>query len=210
MSSMRSLSKEFTKEYYIGGKTSNYMDYREKRFEGQRDDILRILDPSKDSTFVDFGCAIGGLMKAFIKAGYENIRGTDISLWAVKYGKETLGLGEKIQFYNLNMLYEPTDYMFAFDVFEHLPDYELDCVLSLMRRGLTGKLMMRVPVSAREGENYVLDVSRNDKTHIQTHSRSWWILKLEEHKFNFIGDISAKHIYSSMGVFAGIFEGGLR
>jgi len=206
MSNMRSLSKEFTKEYYVGGKTSNYIDYREKRFEGQRDDIIDLLKPSKVSTFVDFGCAIGGLIKAFIDAGYENILGTDISLWAIKYGKETLGLEDKIQFYNLNMLYEPTDYMFAFDVFEHLPDYELDCVLSLMRRGLKKNLLMRVPVSAKEGENFVLDVSRNDKTHIQIHTRLWWIKKLKEHKFAFTGDISYEYIYSSRGVFAGMFE----
>lgn len=169
------------------------------------DNIIDIFGCDSNDSILDFGCATGALLKELKDRGYENIKGTDISNWAIEYGKDSFMLKKELEFYNRNLLCEPFDYMIMLDVLEHLPDYELETVLGLAKIGLGKKLIVRIPVSLKEGEDYLLEVSKNDRTHIQIHSRNWWIGKIENVGLSYLNDINKETIYSSNGVFCGLF-----
>jgi len=195
----------FEEGYFINSSISNYDDYRKKKFDDQAKD-LEVLGLKKTNSILDFGCATGGLLKSLKSRGFVNIKGTDISYWAIEYGKQIFGLDVELQFYNRQLLYFGADYIFMFDVLEHLPDTELYIILKLAKQGLKKQLLIRVPVSMKEGEDFYLEVSRNDKTHIQIHSKEWWIDSLAKMGFIFKNIIESKSMYSSDGVFSGIFE----
>jgi cyclopropane fatty-acyl-phospholipid synthase-like methyltransferase len=157
----------------------------------------------KQHRILDFGCATGALLLEFIRGGYVNVCGTDVSFWAVNYGRETYGLTNyQIQYYNPNLLEAGADWIIALDVFEHIGNEELQNILRLIQ---CGRLVMRVPVSAEEGGPFVLEVSRNDKTHIQCHTKEWWLERFgpyaKSHEF-----IATPSIYDSDGVLAVIFQ----
>lgn len=202
------MTNVFEEKYFVGASgNSNYVDYRTKKFSDLADNIVNILSLNKEDRILDFGCATGALLKELKDKGFYNIKGTDISNWAIEYGKDTFLLDNELDFYNRNLLYEDFDYIIMLDVLEHLPDYELETVLKLISKGNNNKkLLVRIPVSAIEGEDFVLEVSKNDRTHIQIHSKDWWIEKFNSFGFIFVIDVHENSIYSSNGVFCGVFE----
>lgn len=219
------MKEKFRGSYFVrsvGSKTfdSNYVDYRTKKFSNLANDIIEVLELEskksgesekykeckKDDSILDFGCATGALLKELKDRGFKNVKGTDISNWAIEYGKETYELNNELEFYNRNLLCETFDHIIMLDVIEHLPDYELETVFKLAHKGLKKKLLIRVPTSCREGEDFVLDVSKNDRTHIQIHSKDWWISKIESFGFVYLTDVSRDNIFSSPGVFCGMFK----
>ena len=191
----------FEQGYFKDSTISNYADYTAKRFDTLCDDLCA-LGIQPEHTIVDFGCALGGLLAEFKARGYHNIYGTDISWWAVKEGRRIFGLSEtELQHLNYTLLEMKADWLFALDVFEHIGMTELYNILDTLN---CKRLVLRVPVSAVEGEPYVLSVSRNDKTHIQCHTKEWWEnlmwpWKLEQH-------IVGEAIYDSPGVLAAVFK----
>lgn len=201
----------YEEKYFIGASRSNYLDYRTKRFSNLADNIIKIFGLNhssgynKDFKIIDFGCATGALLNELKNRGFNNIKGTDISNWAIEYGREVYGLEDELEFYNRNLLYEGSDYIIMLDVLEHLPDYELEIILRLTRKGLKRLLLVRIPVSAVEGEDFVLDVSKNDRTHIQIHSKGWWIEKFNSFEFKFLYSIHMSSIYDSDGVMCAVF-----
>ena len=197
---------DFESDYFIGAIMSNYTDYRTKKFSELANNIINILSLNKNSRILDFGCATGGLLRELKNRGFENIKGTDISNWAIEYGKDTFGLDKEIDFYNRNLLCEAFDYIIVLDTLEHMTNYELETVLKLANKGLKRELLVRIPVSTIEGEDYMLDVSKNDRTHIQIHCKDWWIKTIESYGFKFVKDVFETVIYSSEGVFCGVFK----
>lgn len=203
------MTEKFVKNYFVKDKytisDSNYIDYRTKKFSVLADNIIEVFGCGDGDSILDFGCATGALLKEFKNRGYTNIKGTDISNWAIEYGKDNFGLGKELEFYNRNLLCEPFDYMIMLDVLEHLPDYELETVLGLAVKGLRKKLIVRIPVSSEEGEDYFLDVSKNDRTHIQIHDVNWWTNKIKSFGLRFLGYVDEEAIYDDEGVFCGVF-----
>lgn len=191
----------FEKGYFVQSELSNYEDYRKKKFDKLADDLIRLLKLKPDTKILDFGCATGGLLKSFKERGFENLKGTDISYWAIQYGKLNYGLEEELEYHNVNLLTCDFDIIFFLDVLEHVPSVgEIKQYLDLIRGGT--RVIIRVPISAIEGEPYVLEVSRNDSTHVQCHSAEWWENLLSE--CGFISGVSfvGRAIYESEGVFA--------
>jgi len=192
----------FEKDYYINSETSNYIDYTNKKFDSLFEDLKRI-PISNDKSILDFGCATGGLVNCFYKNGYSKIKGTDISYWAIDYGRKQYKLSNKIlNHYNRQLLEKPFDFIFFLDVLEHIPLEELNSILSLIKN--INKVIVRLPVSKREGENFVLDVSKNDKTHIQIHNKAWWMRLFRKHGFKKYKILKKNSIYESEGVLARI------
>ena len=157
---------------YFHGEGSNYEDYTKKKFDQLAVDLISILGLNPYSRVVDFGCATGGLLKALIDRGIGNVVGTDISYWAIKYGRKQYNLPSTVlQLFNRQLLEEPASFLLALDVLEHVPTEELNEILSSIK---AAKMVVRIPVSDTEGGPYILEVSRNDKTHIQAHTKKWW------------------------------------
>lgn len=192
----------FEKRYFKDSDISNYRDYAARKYEQCCLDLIG-LGMKKEHRIVDFGCATGALLKEFVKRDYANVCGTDVSYWAVNYGRTTYGLADyQIQYYNPNLLEAGANWIIALDVFEHIGSEEIQNILELIR---CDKLVMRVPLSAVEGGPYILEVSRNDKTHVQCHTREWW-LELFAPYIKGHTPIAAASIYDAAEVLATTFE----
>lgn len=192
---------KFEEKYFAQSEYSNYEDYRMKKFEKLAADLMRILALDPDNRILDFGCATGGLLKSFKDRGYYNIKGTDISHWAIEYGKTRYGLDEELEYHNVNLLTEEFDVILFIDVLEHIPSVtEIQRYLQLVRKGT--RVVIRLPISRKEGEPYVFEVSRNDTTHVQCHSAGWWNGLIE--RCGYVSSLSfdGRAIYESRGVFA--------
>lgn len=199
---------KFEEGYFKDSTTSNYRDYTQKKYGSLCDDLIA-LGIRPEHRIVDFGCATGILLHEFSARGYGRLTGTDISWWAIQEGRRRYGFGwEILQHLNYSLLESGADWVLALDVFEHIGQEELSHILGIIK---CGHVIVRVPVSAREGEPYVLPVSRNDKTHIQCHTKMWWIDIMKWHGIHYLGDkcggrIMGRAIYDSDGVMAGVFK----
>lgn len=194
---------KFERGYYIDSDTSNYKNYLTKKFEGTAHDIIDELDITIES-ILDFGCAMGGLIDALIRLGHKRVTGTDISYWAIDEGRQMYNLSSWIlQHYNRQLLEDDYDYVIFLDVLEHVPLDELHAMLSRIK---SNKIIVRLPVSAKEGENFVLNVSQNDKTHIQIHDKIWWNMLFERYGFILKTLFEREYIYESDGVLARMYE----
>ncbi len=193
---MKNLFETFNEEYY---KTNNYVNYLERDFSDQADDIIKIFDLKYYSNILDFGCALGGLLYTIKNKGCYRVTGTDISYWAIETGLEKYKLN--LEHYNRNLLIDTIwDAVILLDVLEHMDYTELSIILQLLKiSNGSNVILVRVPVSKNEGEDYVLECSRLDKTHIQRHCKQWWINRFTEAGFD-IEYISTKTMYDSDGV----------
>ena len=197
--------KMFEEEYFS---TGNYANYRQRKFDGLAQDLIQILPIRPIDRIIDFGSGVGGLIYSLKKERIHNIHGTDLSTWAIEWGRQQYGLSvAELQYYNRNLLCEDKDWLIALDVFEHCPNGELESILDLLNKypPLKG-LVVRIPVSAKEGEDFVLEVSRNDRTHVQIHSKT--ILKniFKQYGFEEKVLLNTKHIYDSEGVYCAVFK----
>ena len=195
-------TRSFEKDYFVNSSFSNYKDYRKRKFNALAGDLIKIIPLDKDMKILDFGCATGGLLSEFKKRRFHSLKGTDISEYAITWGREKLDLEKILDYYNLNLLTEEFDIVFFLDVLEHVPKNEIHKLLKLNRSKI---IVLRVPVSAFEGEHYVLKVSRNDQTHIQCHPKKWWIDLFKEHRYVVREKLKGKYIYDSKGVLSCIF-----
>ena len=193
---------KFEEPYFKDSQASNYKDYTQRKHDELCVELISMgIEP--EHTIVDFGCATGALMYEFLRRGYRNIRGTDVSFWAVNHGRAALGLTEaQLQYLNYSLLEIGADWLLCLDVLEHIGTVELNRILDIIR---CDKFVVRVPVSATEGGPYVLPVSRNDKTHIQCHTKDWW-LNLLSRWATLETFLSGRTIYGSPGVLAAVFK----
>jgi len=196
----------FKEDYFIKSKISNYKDYTKKKYDLLTKELVDILGLKKEDYVVDFGCATGKLINCLKRNCNCKVKGTDISFWAINYGKKELGLDEELEFYNLNLLTTNPDYLLLLDVLEHIPQEDLEDLLAIISKGDYKGILVRVPVAAKEGENFALEVSKNDKTHIQIHDKQWWKRLFVKYGFNYCELVKGKFIYDSEGVFAAIFR----
>jgi len=195
------MNMSFEKDYFIQSEKSNYEDYRDKKFDTLANDLLRIIVLDSDAKILDFGCATGGLLSSLKQRGYTRLKGTDISYWAVSYGKKYLGLEQELEYHNVDLLTRDFDLILFLDVLEHVPSVsEIIQFLKLVRKGT--RIIVRVPISVKEGEPYMYEVSRNDATHVQCHDAKWWDELIGQCGYMEEIKIVGKAIYESEGVFA--------
>jgi len=191
----------FDESYYT---TGNYRNYLSRKFDQQAEDLCRVLNLAPFNSILDFGCALGGLVAAFRNRGFPFVFGTDVSVWAINEGRRRYGLGPNVlMHYNRQLLEQHHDIVLFLDVLEHMPVEELGDVLSLIRAEI---VVVRAPVSNNEGENFVLEVSRNDKTHIQCHDKHWWGRLFAKHGLDFAVVLQEPSIYESQGVLARVYR----
>lgn len=195
---------EYTEEYY---RNSNYSDYleREERYQKLGRDIENFLysinlDLSELSV-LDFGCSVGFLVK-YLTKHTDSILGYDISEWAINYG---LSQGVK----NLTTSYsdiisgEKFDILIALDVFEHM---EIEDIKKMLEDVFPEYLLVRIPVPFKDGEDYVLDISNKDPTHITKLSKSSWDGVLEDSGYIKLVDLNLPTIWDSKGVLASLYR----
>jgi len=194
----------FEKDYYVQSKTSNYEDYRKKKFSSLVDNLIDDLKLTSELKILDFGCATGGLIAEFKLRNFAFLKGTDISYWSIEYGRTNYDLENILEYYNLNLLTLDFDYVLFLDVLEHVSGItEIENIIKIVKANF---IIVRIPVSKIEGDPYVLEVSRNDTTHVQCHTKEWWINIFNKYGFVLNKIFKTESIYDSEGVFAGVFE----
>lgn len=197
----------YPETYY---RTRNYQNYLTRKFTALAEDIVFSISPPLEhcsSVFLDFGCGYGGLLNAFDELGWYGGWGTDISQWAIEEGHRRFPkLQERLQFYNRDLLRRHNNVILMLDVLEHMPEYEIESVLKLARKGCVNFLVARIPVCASEGEPFILPVSNNDPTHITCHTKVWWQKRFMEHDFTPHSYFSGNAIYDSPGVLACLYK----
>jgi len=195
----------FEQGYFENSCYSNYLKYNNRCYDKLAATLASECAMQTKDVIVDYGCATGILISSFKKLGFKNLTGTDISYWAIEYGKRALHLTKELQHYNRNLLTIPKDWLIALDVLEHIRTREeLLFTLKLIQTSIIRKgFIVRLPVSANEKEDFYLKVSRTDKTHFQKHCKHWWLELFDSFDFYPMKYFSSKpKIWDSTGVLA--------
>ena len=97
-----------------------------------------------------------------------------------------------------NLKDDKFDIVFFLDVLEHMSDNDIDELFLKLNANL---IVCRIPVAKNKNEDFFLEVSRKDKTHINCKTKNDWISTLTKHGFNTFVKVSTLTFYDSEGVF---------
>jgi ubiquinone/menaquinone biosynthesis C-methylase UbiE len=129
---------------------------------------------------LDVGCGLGvGLRYARSKG--KNVHGCDIAE-ALKWYWEKQGIGECCTVCSAKeMPYEDNEFdlVVCNDVFEHIPEYDLDAVLQEIFRAGSDKFFLCACI-----EEESMPVLGEIYTHITIRDEAWWMRKFEENGFH--------------------------
>lgn len=175
--SLSKLSKIYNEDYFERGiekKVSNYAGYSWERLGFYfRETAKHIVDKFNPKTVLDAGCAKGYLVYALRQLGVDAC-GIDASEYAVSQALEEVkdrikqGLIQKLP-YKDNQF----DVVICFDVMEHIPEDEVDKVLSEFVRVAKKYVVIRVPTRH--------EVNDLDRHHETVKPKNWWEKKLSKH-----------------------------
>lgn len=188
---------KYTESYFTTGNYSQYL-HRDKKHALTCKDVSSILKQhyteSSDISILDYGCALGWLVKGLHLEGYPHAIGYDISSWALSKAEES---GIPIT----RSLISNVDCLVALDVFEHISDEDLINDLSLTSPKC---IIARIPCALPGEDDYALEVSRRDVTHINCKDKEGWISFFFSLGYQ-CTLITYDTIYDSDGVLCGVF-----
>lgn len=165
----------FDKDYFINGLTSGKSLYENYRWMPQLttkmvQSIIDHLGIRTTDRILDFGCARGYTVKAFKQLGYDAM-GIDISEWAIANADQDIaasvscGDAAKVR---TNFF----DWIIAKDVLEHI-EYVDQTIDKLLASAKVGVLAV-IPLSAIDGEPYIVAEYEKDITHIHRLTLASW------------------------------------
>lgn len=197
---------KFEREYYCNSNISAYVDYTLKNYDDLADNLIKVCMADNDplTSVLDYGCAIGTLVNALNDRHVRTV-GTDLSYWAINYGRVKYALGKReLQHMNRQMLeWDGIQFGLFLDVLEHIDTDEIVEMFSIM---CLQNIIVRVPVVANEGEDYVLDIHRIDKTHVQRRTKQWWESLFYTYGYQHKHTFDESSIYDTDGVLARWYE----
>jgi SAM-dependent methyltransferase len=132
-------------------------------------------------TILDFGCAKGFLVKAFLTLGYD-CRGVDISDYAISecdpYVKDRVKILK-----NNEVIEDQFDVIISKDVLEHITYERIESLVKNFREK-SKKLVVVVPLA--ENGKYVAPEYELDITHIIREDIVWWENLFKNSGFNVV------------------------
>ena len=158
----------FDKNYFENGVVEGISLYENYRWRPEITIPManRLVSLYPNSSFLDFGCAKGFLVKALRLLGVHAY-GYDVS----KYAISSSGYEIKQYLYGPDDCLPIVDICFVKDVLEHISHDELDTILYLIR-SICSECFVIVPFG--ENNKYRIDEYDLDKTHIIKKSEGWW------------------------------------
>lgn len=193
------MTQVYDEQYY---RSNNYVDYLSKRerYVKTAEEIQQVFHKfnviNQDSTILDYGCSLGFLIKGFEKAGFKNVSGYDISEWAVTQARKN---GCRI----LDQAQGKFDLGIFLDVLEHMTDQQIAELFAELR---LNKVLVRIPCAvAEQPDQFYLEVSRRDITHINCKTDQQWIEVFRLLGYNNCFRLNMSTIYDSPGCFCGLF-----
>lgn len=195
------MTNKFDKNYFT---SINYVDYLERgyRYDKLINELLDLLQKlnlfdinDKSKYILDFGCAVGHVLTALERRNIPKVYGVDISDWALEYAYEHgLAVQKSVSWHIHHKL------VLALDVFEHML---LDDLKNFFEQIKTDVIIFRIPICKNSGEDYVLQVSRNDPTHLIRWTKDEWKTFFKVHGY-FPIDLNLYTMYNSEGVYTGL------
>jgi len=146
--------------------------------------MINYLKIREFETILDFGCALGYLVKALRLLGYD-ARGYDVSEYVLD------NCDKDVEGYIHNKLVS-ADWCISKDVFEHLEEKEIDSLLKKFK-GFFNNVFLVIPLG--DGKKFVVPEYERDITHVTRQPREWW-----ENKFKKYGWKIEKFDYLIKGV----------
>jgi hypothetical protein len=136
------------------------------------------------------------LIKGFEKAGFKNVSGYDISDWAVEQARKN----------DCNILEHARgtfDLGIFLDVLEHMTDQQIAELFSQLK---LDKVLVRIPCAvAEQPDEFYLEVSRRDVTHINCKTDQDWIELFRGLGYHNCFRLNMSTIYDSPGCFCCLF-----
>tara|TARA_R110002012_G_scaffold77863_2_gene198550 strand:- start:4436 stop:5047 length:612 start_codon:yes stop_codon:yes gene_type:complete len=195
----KELANFFTEDYF---NSINYIGYagREEKYRKTAIDIVAEIGiPAETIRVLDYGCGIGLLIKGLMALNCEKVVGYDISEWAVKTARKAELPVTKEMFF----VGEQYDLVTMLDVLEHMFDEDIE---ALFARISTKRIFVRIPVKEEGDNDFFLDCSKADKSHVNCKTKDEWITYIEKLGYAFTGCINAETIYDAKGCFCGKFN----
>ena len=193
------MTQVFDEQYY---RSNNYVDYLSKRerYVKTAEEIQQVFHKfsliNQDSAILDYGCSLGFLIKGFEKAGFKNVCGYDISDWAVAQAR-------KNDCRILDHAQGTFDLGIFLDVLEHMTDQQIAELFSALK---LNKVLVRIPCAVvAQPDQFHLEVSRRDVTHINCKTDLAWIEMFKHLGYRNCFRLNMSTIYDSPGCFCGLF-----
>lgn len=166
------MSKFYDEDYYQHGLEtgkSNYQNYRwmPELTMSLAMTIIDYLNINKRHTVLDFGCAMGYLVKAF-RLLHRKAWGIDISEYAIENADPLIK--QYCHFaHNTDGMPKRFDFCIAKDVLEHIPEQHL---AKAMKSFCANEIFVIVPL----GKDGVFNAPANglDKSHVICQDMNWW------------------------------------
>ena len=127
--------------------------------------------------------------------------GYDISEWAISYGTNVLGACPITT--SKEVLTRTCDATLFLDVLEHIEISEVNTILCSLE---SSYVFVRMPVTLKDNDRYVYDISENDPTHINRFSKRTWTEIFGKYNYQQIELLQSEHIWDSAGAFCAIFK----
>jgi len=164
-------SEIFNEDYFLRGKQTGKSLYENYRYIPELSipmvqAIVSHLGIIRDDTILDFGCALGFVVKAFRAMKYRAF-GVDVSRWAIDNCDP-----EVREFIQLAPWVPRVDWIIAKDVLEHIEIVD-SVIKELMANARKGVLAV-VPLANREGGKYAVVAYERDVTHIHRLTLGTW------------------------------------
>ena len=137
--------------------------------------MVKELNIQESHKILDYGCAMGYLVKAFRLLGF-NAYGYDTSEYAIANAPTEIH-----SYISTNWMVDKWDWIISKDVFEHIGYDQIDDVVKTIK-ACSKNIFVVVPLSDN-GKTYNEPAYEFDKTHIIREDMLWWKHLFEE---NFI------------------------
>jgi len=174
-------------------------EYFERGFEFDVDTpystvIARALvEKFNPKSVLDVGCAKGYLVYAFNELGVEAY-GVDISEYAISQSPESVRgtlFTVDVDFEKLPFEAEMFDMVTATELVEHLQNHSH--LISEIKRVLRPGGIVFITTPKKHWDIFLGIVSVRDPTHVNVHSKSFWIMIFGNQGFHYISDLRDAH-----------------
>lgn len=169
-SHMTSLSDQYDSDYYLRGKQSGKSLYENYRWlpdltKPMAETIANHLGIELTDRILDFGCARGYLVKAFMELGFTEVYGIDVSQWAIANCdpevRKRVAVASPVTH---NLIGH--DWIIAKDVLEHIPEKILTEQIAGLASSARKGVFIVVPLANGEFSKYIVPEYEQDVTHV--------------------------------------------
>jgi len=178
---MNSPKNLFNKDYYENGVKKGISGYENYKWIPTRSipEAITICEKINFTSVIDFGCAKGFLVHALNLLGKKAI-GVDISEYALQHCLSSV----KDKVFLLDKPLSETglsaDLLIAKDVLEHIPEEEIDEILSEFYK-VCNQAFLVIPLG--DNDSFRIREYEIDKTHVTKKDEEWWFAKIRKAGF---------------------------